>query len=54
MRECIEQDLSEKTKNKLLYYIKLPPLLNSFSIQTFIKDKKQAYNLYYKLIKLKI
>ena len=54
MRECIEQDLSEKTKNKLLYYIKLPPILNSFSIQTSIKDKKQAYDLYYKLIEFKI
>ena len=54
MRECIEQDLSNKTKNKLLYYIKLPPLLNSFSIQTSIKDKKLAYYLYYKLIELKI
>lgn len=54
MRECIEQDLSDKTKNKLLYYIKLPPLLNSFSVQTSIKDKKTAYDLYYRLIELKI
>ena len=54
LRECIEQDLSDKIKNKLLYYIKLPPLLNSFSIQTSIKDKKEAYSLYYKLIELKI
>ena len=54
LRECIEQNLSNKTKNKLLYYIKLPPLLNSFNIQTSIKDKIQAYNLYYKLIEFKI
>lgn len=53
-RECIENDLSDKIKNKLLYYIKLPPLLNSFDIQTSIKHKKEAYNLYYKLIENEI
>ena len=46
--------LSDKIKKELLYYIKLPPLLNSFNTKTSIKEKINAYNLYYKLIKDKV
>tara|TARA_Y100000741_G_scaffold63524_2_gene45306 strand:- start:2174 stop:2968 length:795 start_codon:yes stop_codon:yes gene_type:complete len=54
LRGCIEQDLTDKIKNKLLYYIKLPPLLDSLDIYTSIKQKREAYNLYYKLIENEI
>tara|TARA_Y100000768_G_C23969325_1_gene679676 strand:+ start:825 stop:1622 length:798 start_codon:yes stop_codon:yes gene_type:complete len=50
LRACMEQNLSDNITNKLLYYIKLPSLLNTVSIHTPIKQKKEAYNLYYKLI----
>lgn len=50
MRACMEQNLPDNITNKLLYYIKLPPILTTLSINTSIKDKKKAYDLYYKLI----
>ena len=54
IRHCVEKKLSDKIKKELLYYIKLPPLLNSFNTKTSIKEKINAYNLYYKLIKDKV
>ena len=54
LRECIKHDIKDKIKNKLIYFIKLPSLLNTFSIHTPIKQKKEAYNLYYKLIENEI
>ena len=51
LRQLIEIELSYDVEKTLFYYIKLPSILNSFNINTSIKDKKKAYLLYYKLIK---
>ena len=41
-------------KKKCLYYIKLPSLLETFNINTSIKLKKKAYNIYYNIIEKKM
>ena len=54
LRECIETNLSSEVKKTLFYYIKLPSILNAFNINTPVKQKINAYLLYYKLIKKQI
>lgn len=44
------QNVSKKKRKKFLYYIEIPSLLNSFDFTVSIKEKKEAYNLYYKII----
>lgn len=54
LRNMIDINISKNTKKKCLYYIKLPSLLETFNINTSIKLKKKAYNIYYNIIEKKM